>query len=340
MRAASRPLMALPMHVTPPTREEVEASAKASPLMATLSRLRDFLGPSGRQLSLAHGLCFENGYVLAEILGLPTIVDPEESDDDSGPLSPDPVPRCTLAFAVAIECGAIEEVGEPAGPLRSLGPRDHHRAGFGGTQHADRTWSDVDLDAAWRAVLRFTRLDARRHLRHVVGDAVSRRTGSASRPLRQLGHRRLPRTDRDRPVRSTRRARPVDRQRDVLPDRRIGVGGRHRVVGAAASKQRTGPRRQVAGRRFDPSDGARPSRPARPPCRRRDQAPRARRAWHAASGRTDRRRPSGRQGRSPGSRRRRGVATSTTPIGLASSPRCCWRRRMRPGGWPVSKCSR
>ena len=102
--------MALPMHVTPPTRAEVEASAKASPLIATLSRLRDFLGPSGRQLSLAHGLCFENGYVLAEILGLPTIVDPEESDDDSGSLSPDPVPRCTLAFAIAIECGAIDEV--------------------------------------------------------------------------------------------------------------------------------------------------------------------------------------------------------------------------------------
>ncbi len=111
MKGPSQPLMALPMHVTPPTKEEVDAAAKASPLVATLSRLRDYLGPSGRPLSPAHGLRFDNGYDLAEILGLPTIPDPDESDADAGPLSPDPAPRCTLALAIALECGAVEEVG-------------------------------------------------------------------------------------------------------------------------------------------------------------------------------------------------------------------------------------
>jgi hypothetical protein len=112
MRGRRQPPMALPMHVAPPTREEVEASAKASPLVATLSRLRDYVGPGGRQLSPAHGLRFDSGEVLAEILGLATFPDPDESTGDAGTLWPHPAPRCTLAFAIAIECGAIEEVGD------------------------------------------------------------------------------------------------------------------------------------------------------------------------------------------------------------------------------------
>ena len=111
MKGPSRSLMALPMHVTPPTKEEVEAAAEASPLLATLRRLVNHLGTQGRQLSSARGLRFEHG-VLTEILGLPTIADPRDSDVDSGRLCPDPAPRGILAVAVAIECGAVEEIDD------------------------------------------------------------------------------------------------------------------------------------------------------------------------------------------------------------------------------------
>jgi hypothetical protein len=98
------------MHVTPPTLEEVETSAEASPLLATLSRLRDHLGSDGRRISPARGLHFDGG-VLAEIFGMPVIADPDQPAADGVLLWPDPEPRCTLALAVAVECGAVEEVG-------------------------------------------------------------------------------------------------------------------------------------------------------------------------------------------------------------------------------------
>ena len=104
------PLMSLPMHVDPPRPEEVEASAAASPLLATLTQLREHLGTAGLPLSPAGGLKFDDPQAAAELFGIPLIADPEDAAAEV--LSADLVPRGTLALGVAIECGAIEEVGD------------------------------------------------------------------------------------------------------------------------------------------------------------------------------------------------------------------------------------
>lgn len=99
------------MHVTPPTAAEVESSARRSPLVATLARLRDHLGPSGLTIGPAGRLTFPDRQALAEILVLPVIADPGARPEEAEPVSPDPVPRLTLALAVALESGAVDEVG-------------------------------------------------------------------------------------------------------------------------------------------------------------------------------------------------------------------------------------
>jgi len=109
--SSRRPLLVeLPMHVAPPTAEAVAASAHRSPLLATLTRLRRHLGPNGLALGPGGRLTFPDSASLAEMLGLPVVIDPCAPPDEAEPVSPDPVPRLTLALAVAVESGAVDEV--------------------------------------------------------------------------------------------------------------------------------------------------------------------------------------------------------------------------------------
>jgi hypothetical protein len=119
MTLSHRPLVELPVTVTPPTPDDVETSAKASPIVATLSKLRDYLGPDGRTLSKAGGLTFDNAPLVADILGLRLITDPALPGTEDGPLWADPEPRCALTVEVAIECGAIHQIGRRLVPVAS-----------------------------------------------------------------------------------------------------------------------------------------------------------------------------------------------------------------------------
>lgn len=114
-------LVEFPMDVTPPTAHDVEASAKSSPLVAALSRLRDFLGPTGLKLSAAGGLTFDSERVITDMLGL-TVIEPPSPD--AQPMCADPVPRFTLALAIAIECGAVRQARNRLVPVDSWDDED------------------------------------------------------------------------------------------------------------------------------------------------------------------------------------------------------------------------
>lgn len=109
-RTDERELLELPMDITPPTREQVAASAAASPLLATLTKLREWLGPEGRSYRANRTLSFEP-QALATILGINQIPDPDGEGPDDLLLSSQLRPRLAMAVAVATDCGAIDEVG-------------------------------------------------------------------------------------------------------------------------------------------------------------------------------------------------------------------------------------
>ncbi len=119
-----RQRLALPIDITPPTREEVAASAAASPLLATLSALRDRLGPHGRRLCRNRSLRFESSHDVARIFGVPLLPDPDDDSPDADPVCPDLEPRMTMAITVALECGAIDEVGTRLVPTAEWNDED------------------------------------------------------------------------------------------------------------------------------------------------------------------------------------------------------------------------
>jgi hypothetical protein len=105
----TRRLMQLPFDPPQPTLAEVEASAIDSPLLAAVGRLRDHVGPDGYQLTAAGGIRFDTESEVNALLGLPEFQDPGDGPDDR-PLCFNPLPRGTLALAVAVECGAVDVV--------------------------------------------------------------------------------------------------------------------------------------------------------------------------------------------------------------------------------------
>lgn len=111
------------MTVTPPSLDAVEAAAAASPLIATLGRFREWLGPEGRELSEAGGLLFDDSHVLAALLGIEVFTELEDDAAD-GPYCSDLQPRFNLAFAVAEDCGAITVRGNRVLPVTSYDRED------------------------------------------------------------------------------------------------------------------------------------------------------------------------------------------------------------------------
>jgi hypothetical protein len=105
-----RDLLELPMDVVPPTLREVEASAAASGLIATLTSLRGWLGPDGRTYGANRSLVFEDSHLAASMFGLELV--PHPGDADGVPLCADIEPRIAMAIAVGFGCGAIHEVGD------------------------------------------------------------------------------------------------------------------------------------------------------------------------------------------------------------------------------------
>jgi hypothetical protein len=108
---ATTHLLQLPFDPPQPRRADVEASAVGSPLVAALARLRSHVGPGGRALTETGAIRFDSEAELTAMLGLPELHEAGDGRKDT-PFSVDPRPRGTLAFAVAIECGALETVGD------------------------------------------------------------------------------------------------------------------------------------------------------------------------------------------------------------------------------------
>lgn len=95
--ARCAPLVPLPFDPTPPTRAEVTASAADSPLLAAIDRLRRHVG-DGLRLQPDGGLRLSAADV-QRILG-----------DDPPAVRAEP--RLRLLLAVAVECGAIDDLGD------------------------------------------------------------------------------------------------------------------------------------------------------------------------------------------------------------------------------------